>query len=136
MYMKQIKNKIEHIINKIYEHHNKLQNIDNSYISDDIYYNGIMMSVFQTINYSIDLMDFFLIIKKQKVSKYRELPEKLFDLKIIDENTRDCLEELISYRNIVAHEYHHISKEDLNHLLEIISCVEILTEKIEIEINK
>lgn len=85
---------------------------------------GIAMALFQAINYTIDIADYLVTKKKLGFPEtYAETFDVLFQYKIIDDEQKTDLKSLCEYRNIIAHEYHKINKEELEEINDKIKSI-------------
>jgi len=93
----------------------------------------IPMILFQIINYIIDLSD--VIITKKRLgypNMYSENFEILQKNNIINEELTAGLTTLCHYRNIIAHEYHILTPEDIEEITRLLDCINdfiTITEK-------
>jgi len=85
---------------------------------------GSAMLLFSIINATIDIADDIKFITKLGPSnKYIEIFTILKDNKLITEETYTDFAFLISRRNLLAHEYGNINKEDIKEVLDKIPIV-------------
>jgi len=66
---------------------------------------AIMYGLIAAIDVAMDISQLALASRGKKAESYGSLPDKLYALKIIDEDFRDRFRELISLRNRAIHSY-------------------------------
>jgi uncharacterized protein YutE (UPF0331/DUF86 family) len=59
-------------------------------------------------------------------SKYIEIFELLYEAKMISKKTLNCIKRLIFFRNLIAHEYYNITKEELKEMVSLLNCLDAL----------
>lgn len=93
-------------------------------------YHGFTMSVFQIINYTIQIGEDFLLLRYNEYPEtYGEVFTELNKKEIITNELETNIKQLVRYRNLIAHEYHKLSEEELE---EIIGLLETVNEFLEI----
>jgi len=112
-------------VTRLLEHINNFDNLKNKakQTTDEQKY-AIPMQLFQVINYTIDIADY--VITKRKFgypSTYADSFEILASYKIITSDLKLNLQKLCQYRNIIAHEYHMINKEELDEIVQLLSSI-------------
>jgi uncharacterized protein YutE (UPF0331/DUF86 family) len=69
------------------------------------------------------------IVSEKKLgfpSKYREIFELLYEAKLINKKTLNNIKRLIFLRNLIAHEYYNITKEELKEMVSLLNCLDEL----------
>lgn len=90
-------------------------------ISDYFVYNTLAMECFQSVNALIQIGEWVVTEKKVGFpAKYREIFELLYDNKIIDKETFESLRRLIFLRNLISHEYHKITNDELIEMIDLL----------------
>ncbi len=85
---------------------------------------GIPMVLFQIVNNTIDLADILISTKKLGFpAKYSDNFEILYNKEIITKETKNDLQKLCDYRNVIAHEYHLLDKESIEEITSLINSV-------------
>ena len=115
-----------HIIR--FERH--LENAKKIILEEDInnyfVFNTLMMECFQAVNNLIKIGNEVLGIKRLGIpTTYKDIFEKLKENGIITKKEFENISRLIFLRNLIAHEYYGISKEEL---LEMVSLLEEIKE--------
>jgi len=106
------------------EHINNFRTAKNNSNSEIEKRYGLPMILFQIINYTIDLSDILISIKRLGFpTKYSDNFEILFNYKIISKDLKEDLQKLCEYRNMIAHEYHRLNKEEYDEIAELIPSV-------------
>lgn len=119
--------RIATIITRIENHISKAQELVKNDISNEIIFNALAMHCFQAINGAIELGE--LIVSGKKLgfpSKYKEIFELIADAKIINKKTLEDIKRLVFLRNLVAHEYYVITKEELREMAVLLKSLEEL----------
>ncbi len=99
-------------------------------------YLAVSMALFTTLNKVIELGEELIdsLDKDIYPKTYREIPKILLQEKLIEEELFKDLNDLIKYRNDIAHEYEQIFENEIfwcvNHLSSIEKFVKIVKSKI------
>ncbi|HIH23113.1 TPA: DUF86 domain-containing protein [Candidatus Micrarchaeota archaeon] len=133
------KQRLSIIINRIEESMKELglafQNEND--LNDTVKFNASAMSLFQAINSSIDLADDIISQCKFKIPMdYRETFEIIHKEGAIDEAVLKKIKELTYYRNLIAHEYYRITREQLLKLIKISKAIYEYLEQMKSFIGK
>lgn len=100
-------------------------------VSDYFVYNTLAMECFQSVNALIEIGEWIVTEKKLGFpSTYREIFELLHDHKIIDKETFESIKRLIFLRNLISHEYHKITKDELIEMVDLLENAEIFIERV------
>ena len=108
---------LESKISNVIKHLNNLKKLNNAKKGefDTIY--TIPMALFQIINYTIELGDYIITKKRLGFPQtYSETFDILYESKIITKELQLNLKKLCEYRNIIAHEYHLLNKEEFDEI--------------------
>ena len=90
---------------------------------------AISMVLFSLLNRAIDLGDEIVMANNLGMpSTYKEIFRLLTKNKLIDENMGVELSNLVSYRNLLSHEYYDLTENDVFELFRRISIVKKLVE--------
>ncbi len=90
-------------------------------------FNDLAMECFQTVNYSIALME--RLVEERGITHamtYTELVEALEKLSVLKRSEAEKLKRLIRLRNLIAHEYYTISNSELREMFKLLSTVRVL----------
>lgn len=91
------------------------------------------MILFSILNRAIALGEEIIAGKKLGIpSTYKEIFKLLMQNKIIDKNMEKELSELVFYRNLLSHEYHDLSVDDVFFVYERIQAVRKFVEVVKI----
>jgi len=100
-------------------------------VSDYFVYNTLAMECFQSVNALIEIGEWVVTEKKLGFpSTYREIFELLHNHKIIDEETFESTKRLIFLRNLISHEYHKITKDELIEMVDLLKEAEKFIERV------
>jgi len=75
-----------------------------------------------------DVSDYF--VYNGFPSTYREIFELLHNHKIINKETFESIKRLIFLRNLISHEYHKITKDELIEMVDLLKEAEKFIEKV------
>jgi len=90
-------------------------------VSEYFVYNTLAMECFQSVNALIEIGEWIVTEKKFGFpSTYREIFELLHDHKIIDMEILESIKRLIFLRNLVSHEYHKITRDELIEMVDLL----------------
>jgi len=90
-------------------------------VSEYFVYNTLAMECFQSVNALIEIGEWVVTEKKLGFpSTYREIFELLHDHKIIDRDILESIKRLIFLRNLVTHEYHKITRDELIEMVDLL----------------
>ena len=90
-------------------------------------FNDLAMECFQTVNYTIALMErIFESRKGGSAMTYTELVDTLEKLAVLKRADAEKLRRLIRLRNLIAHEYFTISTDELRKMYELLPSVRAL----------
>jgi uncharacterized protein YutE (UPF0331/DUF86 family) len=102
--------------------------------SDYFVYNTLAMECFQSVNALIEIGEWIATEKKLGFpSTYREIFEILHNYEIIDDETFESIKRLIFLRNLISHEYHKITKDELIEMVDLLKNAEKFIEKVKEE---
>lgn len=91
---------------------------------------AISMVLFSILNRAIDLGDEIVMANNLGMpSTYKEIFGLLTKNKLIDKNMGAELSNLVSYRNLLSHEYYGLTEEDVFELFRRISIVKNFVER-------
>ncbi|MBS3056190.1 MAG: DUF86 domain-containing protein [Candidatus Aenigmarchaeota archaeon] len=94
------------------------------------------MIMFSIINRTIDLGEEVIAMNKLGTpSTYKDIFFLLLKGKVINNQMKDRLSDLISYRNIFSHEYYRLMQEDVFNALERIAVVRGFVRQIKQKLN-
>ncbi len=100
-------------------------------ISDYFIYSTLAMECFQSVNAMIEIGEWIVTEKKLGFpATYREIFELLHDHKIIDKETFESIKRLIFLRNLISHEYHKITQDELIEMVDLLKKSEKLIERV------
>lgn len=92
---------------------------------------SVSMILFSILNRAIGLGEEIIAGKKLGVpSTYKEIFKLLMQNKIIDKGMEKELSELVFYRNLLSHEYHDLSVDDVFSVYERIQVVRKFVETV------
>ena len=98
-------------------------------IHDEVVFHALAMHCFQTVNAAIELGESLVSEKKLGFpSKYKEIFELLFKAKLIGKKTFEQMSRLVYLRNLVAHEYHAITPEELREMTSLLDSLSELVQ--------
>ena len=90
-------------------------------VSDYFVYNTLAMECFQSVNALIEIGEWIVTEKKLGFpATYREIFELVHNHKIIDRDIFESIKRLIFLRNLVSHEYHKITRDELIEMVELL----------------
>lgn len=118
------------ILARIEKHKRKAKELSKKDISDYLVFNTLAMECFQAVNATIDLGE--LIVSEKDLgypSKYRDIFEFLYKDKIISNRALENIKRLIFLRNLISHEYHTITEEELKEMADLLDCLDELMKK-------
>ena len=91
---------------------------------------AISMVLFSILNRAIDLGDEIVMANNLGMpSTYKEIFGLLTKNKLTDKNMGAALSNLVSYRNLLSHEYYGLTEEDVFELFRRISIVKKFVER-------
>ncbi|MBI5228301.1 DUF86 domain-containing protein [Candidatus Micrarchaeota archaeon] len=89
------------------------------------------MALFQVLNRSIDLAEEVILQKRLPFpSHYGDAFVVLKEDKIIDQNTCEKMKKLVTYRNLISHEYYNITPKDVKKILALVENIDIFLDQI------
>jgi len=92
---------------------------------------AISMVLFSILNRSIDLGDEIVMANNLGMpSTYKEIFKLLTKNKFISKDMGEELSNLVFYRNLLSHEYHDLTEEDLFETFKKISIIKKFVERI------
>ena len=98
---------------------------------DKLLFDAGCMALFQVLNRSIDLSEEVILQKHLPFpASYGDSFTVLKDNKIIDQNTCDKMKKLVTYRNLISHEYYNITPKDVKKILAQITIIEIFLDRV------
>jgi uncharacterized protein YutE (UPF0331/DUF86 family) len=90
-------------------------------VSEYFVYNTLAMECFQSVNALIEIGEWIVTEKKLGFpATYREIFEMVHNHKIIEGDTFESIKRLIFLRNLVSHEYHKITRDELIEMVELL----------------
>lgn len=114
------------VINKnlVFIENEKITSVDRFKTSTKDYY-AVSMAIFTTLNKLIELGEQLIesLDKNIYPKKYNEIPKILFEEKIISKELFKKLNDLIKYRNDIAHEYEQIYENEIFWCVQNISSI-------------
>uniref|UniRef100_A0A7C4TXT5 DUF86 domain-containing protein n=1 Tax=Caldisericum exile TaxID=693075 RepID=A0A7C4TXT5_9BACT len=121
--------RIVDLIMRFETHLKKAKDIAEKDVSDYFIYNTLAMECFQSVNALIEIGEWIVTEKKLGFpSTYREIFELLYDCKIVNNETFERIKRLIFLRNLISHEYHKITKDELIEMVDLLKEVEKFIE--------
>ncbi|MGC8979246.1 type VII toxin-antitoxin system HepT family RNase toxin [Caldisericum sp.] len=94
-------------------------------VSDYFVYSTLAMECLQSVNALIEIGEWIVTEKNFGFpSTYREIFELLYNNKIIDKESFEKIKRLIFLRNLIFHEYHRISKDELIEMVDLLKSIE------------
>lgn len=132
--------RITHIIGDIEKYFTDMKELEIEEIDDlddkrNFY--SLSMLLFSILNRAIDLGEEIIAGKKLGVpSRYRDVFKILAQNKIIDKPLEKELSDLVFYRNLLSHEYHDLSVDDVFNVYKRISIVRRFVEAIKVIARK
>lgn len=113
--------RIVDLIMRFEAHSKKASEVAKKDVSDYFVYNTLAMECFQSVNALIEIGEWIVTDKKLGFpSTYREIFELLYNNKIINKKIFESIKRLIFLRNLISHEYHRISKEELIEMVDLL----------------
>lgn len=89
------------------------------------------MAAFSIMNRCVDLGNEIISTCKFGIpTTYRDIFETLYRRKVIDKDIKDELLKLIYYRNLIAHEYHRITVEELLTMIQKLQVIHAFLESV------
>ena len=90
-------------------------------VSEYFVYNTLAMECFQSVNALIEIGEWIVTEKKLGFpATYREIFEMVHNHKIIEGDTFESIKRLIFLRNLVSHEYHKITRDELIEMVDLL----------------
>jgi len=112
-------------------HTNNAKFVATKDISDYFVYNTLAMECFQAVNALIEIGEWIVAEKKLGFpSTYREIFELLYNHKIISKEIFESIKRLIFLRNLIAHEYYKITKDELVEMVDLLKIAENFVKKV------
>uniref|UniRef100_A0A7V4E510 DUF86 domain-containing protein n=1 Tax=candidate division WOR-3 bacterium TaxID=2052148 RepID=A0A7V4E510_UNCW3 len=100
-------------------------------ISDYFVYNTLAMECFQAVNSLIEIGEWIVAERKLGFpSTYREIFELLYNNKIINKEIFESIKRLIFLRNLIAHEYYKITKDELVEMVDLLKIAEKFVKEV------
>ncbi|MBU4374108.1 MAG: DUF86 domain-containing protein [Euryarchaeota archaeon] len=113
--------RIVDLIMRFETHSKNARDVVEKEVSDYFVYNTLAMECFQSVNALIEIGEWVVTEKKFGFpSTYREIFELLHDHKIIDRDILESIKRLIFLRNLVSHEYHKITRDELIEMVDLL----------------
>jgi len=115
------------IITRLEKHRKKAKELRGSNLEDYLVFNTLAMECFQAVNSAVDLGE--LIVSEKNLgfpSNYSEIFELLRDAGRISNKALGLIKRLIFLRNLIAHEYHVISKKELKEMAGLLDVLDEL----------
>lgn len=125
------------IIERLENHIKKARESVIKDLDNYFFFNSLSMDCFQAINNLIDLGGY--IVTKNKLgfpSTYGEIFEILEKNKYLNKKELSVFKRLVFLRNLIAHEYYEISKEDIREVVNLFDSLEKFIEKIKDSLRK
>ena len=115
-----------------YEYHSEnAKKVVKMDISDYFVYNTLAMECLQSVNALIEIGEWVVTTKKLGFpSTYREIFELLYQNAMIEKEVFDAIKRLIFLRNLISHEYHRITKEELVEMVDLLNTASKFIEKL------
>ncbi len=115
---------IENTLNRIKKYFEDLEKYGKTEFSDMRDFYATSMIVFSIVNESIVLAELFMSSKAMAAPlTYKEMMDELARKKFIDTKLASKMKLLITMRNLIAHEYGEVKKEDVAKLTKKIGIV-------------
>lgn len=117
------------VISRIEKHRRRAVELGGRDLSDEVLFNAVAMECFQAVNSALELGE--LIVSEKNIgfpSNYREIFELLYKAKIIGGKTLDKIKRLIFLRNLISHEYHSITEDELREMVGLMGSLGELAE--------
>jgi uncharacterized protein YutE (UPF0331/DUF86 family) len=97
---------------------------------------SLSMLLFSIINRAIDLGEEIISAENLGTpATYKDIFQILQKNRVIDKDLGKKLSGLVSYRNLLAHEYHGITERDLFNVYARIDIVKVFVEKVRERVN-
>lgn len=126
------KERIAHIMGDIEKYFTDLREMEIKEaddLEDKKNFYSVSMILFSILNRTIDLGEEIVAGKKLGIpSTYKEIFKLLLRDKVIDRNMEKELSELVFYRNLLSHEYHDLSIDDV---FDVYKRIEIVKKFVE-----
>lgn len=115
---KQLKNKIDNLAS-IYQGLKRLQRLTLKDLESDIENVwSVTFGIVAAVEAIMDIGQYILSEKGQKAESYGQIPEKLLQAKIINQNFSEKLTQMIGFRNRAIHNYPSLDEKQLYNILQ------------------
>ena len=119
------------LIIRFESHTNNAKFVATKNISDYFVYNTLAMECFQAVNSLIEIGEWIVAERKLGFpSTYREIFELLYNNKIINKEIFESIKRLIFLRNLIAHEYYKITKDELVEMVDLLKVAEKFVKEV------
>ncbi len=119
------------LIIRFESHTNNAKFVVTKDISDYFVYNTLAMECFQAVNSLIEIGEWIVAERKLGFpSTYREIFELLYNNKIINKEIFESIKRLIFLRNLIAHEYYKITKDELVEMVDLLKIAEKFVKEV------
>jgi len=119
------------LIIRFESHTNNAKFVATKDISDYFVYNTLAMECFQAVNSLIEIGEWIVAERKLGFpSTYREIFELLYNNKIINKEIFESIKRLIFLRNLIAHEYYKITKDELVEMVDLLKVAEKFVKEV------
>ncbi len=123
--------RIVDLIMRFETHSKNARDVAEKEVSDYLVYNTLAMECFQSVNALIEIGEWIVTEKKLGFpATYREIFELVHNHKIIDKDTFESIKRLIFLRNLVSHEYHKITSDELIEMVDLLKNAGKFIERI------
>ena len=115
---KKLKEKQNNLL-EIYEGLKNLQKLPKEKLEENIEYLwAVSFGLIAGIEASMDIAQFILASRGKKAESYGSLPEKMLELKIIDEKFAGKFRKMIGFRNRAIHNYPSLDPTEVYNILQ------------------
>ncbi len=123
--------RIVDLIMRFETHSKNARNVAEKEVSDYFVYNTLAMECFQSVNALIEIGEWIVTEKKLGFpATYREIFELVHNHKIIERDTFESIKRLIFLRNLVSHEYHKITSDELIEMVDLLKSARKFIERV------
>ncbi len=116
--------RLEENILRFEEHYAKALELRDLELSDYFAFTALAMECFQATNALIEIAEHIVVGKRLGTpSSYREIFDLLQKHGLLTAGEHDAARKLVYLRNLIAHEYHKISAEELRKAVELLGIM-------------
>ena len=115
---KQFQEKLDNLL-EIYQGLRKLQKLTLKDLKKDIENVwSVTFGLVAGVEAILDISQYILASKGIKIESYGKIPEKLFEIKIINKKTLERMQKMIGFRNRAIHNYPSLDEKQLYEILQ------------------